>query len=266
MNKKIILLHGTSSSGNTTICEFFETKNYSCIREDDYSFLKSDKIKNEYIKALKNLKNNYGLKKNLISAIQEKIMVQDVLKSKNNVMFDSSKQIDIIKILKKKNIINKLYIINIFSNLDTLARNLDSRRKEGDSRGIFAFLQFAERYIKTDENDPKKIEKINKNNFIKLLLKYFKYEFDDRNDLITFSNDIFKQMEIEDDEDHYIKVRDDIKYDYLLNTTNKNKNQIFEELEKNVFNNKIFFPKSENKIKTKKNKSTKIKTRKNIIK
>lgn len=33
MTKKFILLDGTSSSGKTTICEFFERKNYSCIRK-----------------------------------------------------------------------------------------------------------------------------------------------------------------------------------------------------------------------------------------
>ena len=48
-------------------------------------------------------------------------------------------------------------------------------------------------------------------------------------------------MEIDDDNDHYIKVRDNIRYDYLLNTTNKNKQQIFKELRENVFDNKTFF-------------------------
>ena len=48
-------------------------------------------------------------------------------------------------------------------------------------------------------------------------------------------------MEIDDDNDYYIKVRDNIRYNYLLNTTNKNKQQIFKELKKNVFDNNTFF-------------------------
>ena len=54
-----------------------------------------------------------------------------------------------------------------------------------------------------------------------MLLNNFKYEFSNKIQLITFSNDIFKRMEIEDDKDHYIKVRDNIRYDYLLNTKKK---------------------------------------------
>ena len=53
-------------------------------------------------------------------------------------------------------------------------------------------------------------------------------------------------MEIDDDNDHYIKVRDDIRYDYLLNTTNKSKQQIFKELKENVFDNNKFFSNNTN--------------------
>jgi hypothetical protein len=73
-----------------------------------------------------------------------------------------------------------------------------------------------------------------------LLLNYFKYEFKNEEELIKFSNDIFKQMNINDDDDHYVKVRDGIKYDYLLVTTNKSKEEIFTELSK--FNSKIMNP------------------------
>lgn len=41
-------------------------------------------------------------------------------------------------------------------------------------------------------------------------------------------------MNINDDNDHYIKVRDEIKYDYLLITTNKTKDEIFNELSKEI--------------------------------
>ena len=59
-------------------------------------------------------------------------------------------------------------------------------------------------------------------------------------------------MEINDDNDHYIRVHNNIRYDYLLNTTNKSKPQIFKELKENVFNSKTFFLNNTN-TKTKKN-------------
>ena len=38
-------------------------------------------------------------------------------------------------------------------------------------------------------------------------------------------------MNIEDDKDHGITVRDEFKYNYLLNTNDKSKEDIFQELE-----------------------------------
>jgi adenylate kinase family enzyme len=239
MNKKFILLDGTSSSGKSTICNFFKSKHFSCFQIDKYSNYCNKKIKNKWLKTVKNLKNKY----NNISFINicEKTLIDDCLKIKSNVLIDDVEQFGYIKIFKEKKLIDKLYIINVFANFETLSRNLDSRKKECDPRGINAFSQFADRYIKTDEDNPKKIEKINRNNFKNLLLKYFKYEFSNKKQLINFSNEIFKKMEIDDNDDHYIKVRDNIKYDYLLNTTNKSKPQIFKELQDNVFDNNIFF-------------------------
>ena len=39
-------------------------------------------------------------------------------------------------------------------------------------------------------------------------------------------------MNIDDDDDHYIRLRDEYKYDYLMITTNKSKDDIFNELSK----------------------------------
>ena len=77
-----------------------------------------------------------------------------------------------------------------------------------------------------------KIEVINRKDFYKILLKYFKYEFNNEEDLIKFSNDIFSNMNIMDDNVHFIKLRNEYKYDYLLITTNKTKTDIFNELNK----------------------------------
>ena len=140
---------------------------------------------------------------------------------------------------KKKSLIiwtqkkyNNLYIIIVFTNLNNLARNLEIIRKNGDRRGVFAFKQFSERYIKCKNNDLQKIEIINRKDFYKILLKYFKYEFKSEEELIKFSNDIFSNMNIMDDNDHFIKLRNEYKYDYLLITTNKTKTDIFNELNK----------------------------------
>jgi hypothetical protein len=203
-------------------------------------------MKNKWFKTLKNLKNEYNNNNLNYYNLCQKTLMEDCLKIKSNVLIDDVEQFGYIKMFKEKKLTNNLYIINVFANLKTLTRNLELRRKECDPRSVDIFFQFSNRYIKTDEDNPKKIEKINRNNFKNLLLKNFKYEFQNKKHLIDFSNDIFKQMEIDDDDDHYIKVRDNIRYDYLLNTTNKSKPQIFKELRENVFNNNIFFLNNKN--------------------
>ena len=49
--------------------------------------------------------------------------------------------------------------------------------------------------------------------------------------MIEYSNYIFTKMNIDDDDDHYIRLRDEYKYDYLMITTNKSKDDIFKELD-----------------------------------
>jgi len=91
---------------------------------------------------------------------------------------------------------------------------------------------FQKDILNVKNNDLQKIEVINRKDFYKILLKYFKYEFKNEEELIKFSNDIFSNMNIIDDNDHFIKLRNEYKYDYLLITTNKTKNDIFNELNK----------------------------------
>jgi len=158
-------------------------------------------------------------------------MVNDAVKTNKNILFDHVSQKEIINYMNAKKY-NNLYIIIVFTNLNNLARNLEIRRKKCDRRGVFAFKQFSERYIKCKNNDLQKIEVINRKDFYKILLKYFKYEFKNEEELIKFSNDIFSNMNIIDDNDHFIKLRNEYKYDYLLITTNKTKNDIFNELNK----------------------------------
>jgi len=242
MNKKFVLLQGSRCSGKSTICNFFNKKHFSCFQLDKYNNYCNKKVCKKFIQTLKNAKNEYNPKKEYYyNDIAKKIMFEDSLKCKSNVVFDMFEQSKLINFLKKKNLINNLYIINVFANLETIFRNLKEMKNENEPRTKFVFTDFSETYIKTYEDNPKKIEKINRNNFKNLLLKHLKYEFTDKTHLINFANDIFKKMEIDDDNDHYIRVRDNIKYDYLLNTSNKSKTEIFKELQENVFNNNKFF-------------------------
>ena len=226
-NNKFILVDGTSSAGKSTICKYFSKKNFLCFQFDNYFNDKRIKFDNIF----KNIKNKYGETDKIYHYEPVKYMVNDAVKSNKNILFDHISQKEIINYMNKIKYDN-LYIIIVFTNLNNLARNLEIRRKNGDRRGVFAFKQFSERYIKCKNNDLQKIEIINRKDFYKILLKYFKYEFKNEEELMKFSNDIFSNMNIMDDKDHFIKLRNEYKYDYLLITTNKTKTDIFNELNK----------------------------------
>lgn len=80
--------------------------------------------------------------------------------------------------------------------------------------------------------NPKKnsIDKINRKSFIENLKKYLKYEFASENELIEFADNIFSEMHIIDDDDHYIKLRDEYQHDYILKTSSKNPQELYNEL------------------------------------
>ena len=225
---KFILLDGTSSSGKTTIGKYFSSKKYLHFQIDSY--FNDERI--DHNKLFKKIKNSYGMTDKIYVYEPTKLMVHDAIATNTNILFDHVFQKEIIDVMKKQNLSKNLFIINIFANINELARNVESRRKDGDNRGVFVFSQFSSRYIKCKNNDEKKIETVNRKNFKDLLLKKFKYEFKNKDDLINFSNNVFKEMKISDDLDHYVKLRDEYICDYLLITTNKTKDDIFNELKK----------------------------------
>ena len=227
---KFILVDGTSSAGKSTICLFYKQKNYECLQVDNYWDDMRLNFNKDYFAKVKNKFNAKHKLYELFHYDIVKLMINDGLKSSKNILLDHVSQKEIIKYLKSKKMLNKLYVINVFTNLENLSRNLESRRKEGDSRGVFAFEQFADRYISTSENDNQKIEQINKPNFIHILINNFKYEFANKKELLDFANTIFEKMNIKDNKDHWIKLRDEYQCDYLLNTSNKSKENIFNEL------------------------------------
>jgi hypothetical protein len=224
MKKIFILVTGNSSSGKSLIVNNLCNHNFLCFALDSYMSVES------FDKLFKNIKNNYGESTKYFTIEPIKKMVDQAIASNKNVIFDTVEQKKIIDYLTIKKKINQLYIINVFTNLNDIGRNLESRRKEGDRRGMKAFLQYSNRYIKCNDNNNKRIETVNRNNFKKMLIKYFKYEFNSKIELVNFSITIFKNMNITDDNDHYIKLRNEYKYDYLLITTGKSKEQIFQEL------------------------------------
>lgn len=223
---KFILLDGTSSAGKSTIGKYFSSKKYLHFQIDSYF----NDTRIDYNKLFKKIKNNYSETNKIHLYEPTKLMVCDAIDTNKNILFDHVYQKEIIDIMKKKKLSKNLFIINVFANINDLARNIESRRKDGDNRGVFVFSQFSNRYIKCKNNDVKKIETVNRKKFKHLLLKNFKYEFKNEDELIDFSNNVFDEMNISDDKDHFIKLRDEYICDYLLITTNKTKDDIFNEL------------------------------------
>ena len=255
MSKNYILLNGTSSAGKTTICEYFSKKNYVCIQIDKYFPMYQKFLADQYVKKIKIIKNNYGEHTKLVKQLYpdypsmnnyryyvNKYMVDEGIeihhKTHKNILFDDTLQEGIISNMKSHKLYDQLYIIFIFTNIYDMIRNIISRTRKGDMEPEQGILeQFPQKYVKCSNYDHKKIEIVNREKFKKLMVKYMKYYFTNIDELITFSNKIFREMNIYDDKDHYVKLRDEFKYDYLLVTTNKTKQEIFNELDKNVFNN-----------------------------
>ena len=231
-NYNYILLDGTSSTGKSTICNFFVNKSFKCIKGDD--LLQSDNYYTFYGMEYKKIPNEYvteEFKKNIGKNIAGKYLLENAIKNDKTVI-DWVVPQGIIHNFEKREI--NLYVILVYANLSTLARNMVSRKAENDPRRTFVFRQFSERFVKTTDKN-KIIDTINRKTLKKILLDNFKMEFTGEKDLIDFCNKTFKTMNIEDDKNHGIKVRDEFKYDYLLNTNGKSKQDIFQELERLLF-------------------------------
>ena len=178
-------------------------------------------ISNDYIDSESN--------NELFGDLLYKIMVTDAI-SAGKAVIDDISQAGLLKAFKNAGKINDVFVLIVYAGLKDLARNVNSRRLEGDYRGMFVFTQFAERYIQCGEKDIKKIDVINKPELITLLKANFKFEFASEKDLITFADEVFLKMNIKDDNAHSIKLRDGYRCDYLLNTTGKTPEMIYDEL------------------------------------
>lgn len=220
-NRKIIFLDGTSSSGKSTIAKLFEKEGYKHINVDDF-------MDQGRIIMLKNLPNEYTSNSQKISLHKYetgKLMLEES-KKYDKVILDDVRQ-DILQFFNRKDI----YIIIVYTSLDNLMRNFLKRRFY-EPRGLFVFEQYSKRYISINSSIDS-LDIISRPKFIELL-KQIKYEFESETQLIEFANKIFATMNINDDLEHYIKLRDTYQYDYIVNTSNKSPSEIYQELIKNI--------------------------------
>lgn len=231
--KSIIILDGTSSSGKSTIVKYLDSKKkYKAIGIEFINEELSKIIEKKYNDYLKNIPNEYAPigRREKYNKIWTSEVLNDGLKSENGII-DTIFPKMFIDEINERGLNKQLYIILLYTGINNLARNIESRRIEGDFRpSLFVFNQFTERYTKTDKDG---IDTVNRKKFKEILLENFKYEFKNKEELDKFSINIFEKMGINDDNDHSIKVRDDIdiKYDFLLNTVGKSQEEIFKEAE-----------------------------------
>ena len=230
--KSIIILDGTSSSGKSTIVKYLDSKKkYKGIGVEYVDYKLKNKINEKYSDYLKNIQNKYATIS--LGKINKQFwaseMIDEGLKSgKKRIIIDTVDPQFYIDEINRRRLNDELYIILLYTGINDLARNIESRRIEGDSRGIFVFREFTERYTKTNKDG---IDTVNRKKFNRILLDNFKYYFKNKEELDKFSINIFEKMGINDDNDHSIKVKDEIKYDYLLNTVGKSQEEIFKEVE-----------------------------------
>ena len=195
---------------------------------DEYT----DPATKQFYKTIENKYMDADEKNNLFADVLYGKMVGDALLAKKAIL-DDIEQEGLLKAFKAAGKARNVFVLVVYASLKDLARNLNSRRIEGDARGVFAFEQFAQRYVKCIESDPKKIDTVNLDEFIRLLKAHFKYEFASEEELKTFASKMFSNMNIKEDErgDYPIKLRDGFRCDYLLNTTGKTLDNINAELQ-----------------------------------
>ena len=143
-SKSIIILDGTSSSGKSTICKFLDSK-YKYIGNDYAEGELAKIIQKKYNDYLKTIPNEYAInyKRELLDQFWASEMINDALKAEKGIIDTSSPQMFIDEI-NRRGLNDQLYIILLYTGINDLARNIESRRIEGDPRGTFVFRQFAE--------------------------------------------------------------------------------------------------------------------------
>jgi len=217
----IILLDGTSSSGKTTIGKLFEQHDYKHIISDDFCLP-------SIISVNRTLSNSYIDQKHRHQLISLELRRLVYLESKkyDKVVIDDISQ-KILRFFDR----DVIYIIVMYASLDDLINNMISRQLT-DPRSIFIFTQYAKRYVATYSDG---LDIINRKKFIKQLKK-IKCEFESKAALIKFATNVFASMNIHDDDDHNVKLRDGYQYDYIVHTHEKTPDEIYTEIQGRIDN------------------------------
>jgi len=220
-----ILLDGVSSSGKSTIANFFIKKGYFISKADD---IPANDIR---LKIQEQLNVNQYYADSEMRKISEDVIAKiqhDEAMTHKLVVYD-----DITQTLALKYPDDNIFIIIVYTSLKNLIRNILNRRFTEPRLSLGAFTQFSKRYIVTDQINHI-IDYTNRAYFLNQLEKKMKYLFESYDKLKKFVYDNFEQMGITDDETHGIKLRDTYRYDYILNTTDKTQEEISQELEQFV--------------------------------
>ena len=213
-----ILLDGVSSSGKSTVAKLLERQGYLHVNSDDIDTKKLHYAVGQLVDP-----NEYMTMQQLRTiGEREKTRLMFNIGKNKYVVYDDISQ----NILQHYTDQNDLFVIVVYASLQILIRNILSRRMY-EPRGNSVFRQFSEKYIATNNDG---IDIVNRKIFKQQLKKNLKYIFESENDLDIFVDKIFTTMEINDDNNHNIKLRDGNKCDYLLIIDDKTPGQIFNEL------------------------------------
>lgn len=232
-----ILLDGISSAGKTTIAKYFVKHGYQHINSDDTNQQLLHLRVSELIDTNKYYTNN----EMFIIGTRERTKMMYENGINEDTVYDDISQ-DILQHYLNK---NDLFVIVIYASLGTLIRNILARRKD-NPRGRNVFNQFTKKFVVGEPlrtsglslqqklpnvaNNNNGIDIVNRKEFRLQLKGNLKYIFESEQDLDEFVDQMFEKMDIFDDVDYTIKLRDGIKCDYLLVVGDKTPDEIFEEL------------------------------------
>jgi hypothetical protein len=135
---------------------------------------------------------------------------------RNKVIGKDAVYDDIVQTIATQYPEDKIFIIVVYTSLENLIRNILGRSETEPRLSVGAFKQFSERYVVADKINA--IDVINRRIFGEQLEKKLKYLFESYEKLKKFVDDVFEKMGIRDDNDHFIKLRDNYRCNYLLKT------------------------------------------------
>ena len=235
---KYIFIDGTSTSGKSYICKTLDNlypNKYISVAGDDYN----KEFKEEYKKYYTSLEKTKFITKKEKQKVQDEIMCQIIFRKCIEKQKETGKTIlidwvltqPLERIFRENNV--PLYIINIYTPVEKLIDNMIKRRSEFDTRGLFVFSQFSDRYKKSGADLPeksgadvwKKYKKVIKiSEFIDKLKSNLCFEFDNEDELIKFSEKLYLNLGFSKDEFDkeylYISLREDI-CDLFIDTNEK---------------------------------------------